>query len=234
MQTNSPLVSVIVPVYNGERYLAETLESLRAQTHRPLEVIVVDDGSADGSAGIAERFAPLVRLVRQPHAGVSAAHNRGITQARGEFLSFLDADDLWPEDKTARQIAALADRPELDMVYGQMQQFVSPELDPGLMSRKGCSDQVVPGYSKGTLLMRRESFLRVGLFDTSRRLGEFIDWYLRALDIGLRGHMLPQVLLERRIHETNTGTRERDARTDYARILKASLDRRRQGATPNG
>lgn len=230
MTNSEPLVSVIVPVYNGERYLAETLDCIRAQTYRSLDVIVVDDGSTDGSAAVAERYTPFVRLFRQDHAGVGAAQNRGLASAQGELLSFLDADDLWPPDKTALQAAALAESPEMDMAFGQVQQFVSPELDPGLMSRRGYGDQSGPGYSKGTMLIRREAFARVGDFDPSRRVGDFIDWYLRAVELGLRSILLPDILLRRRIHENNTGRRERDARSDFAHILKASLDRRRQAA----
>src|ERR1700758_706720 len=98
------LISVIIPVYNAEKYLAEAIESVLAQTYRPIEVIVVDDGSTDSSADIAKRFAS-VRYCFQSHSGLGATRNRGIDLSQGKFLAFLDADDLWVEDKLTHQMA---------------------------------------------------------------------------------------------------------------------------------
>jgi glycosyltransferase involved in cell wall biosynthesis len=100
-------VSVVIPCYNGERFLEETLISAVGQTHRPLEVIVVDDGSKDASAKLAQSFGPPVRVIRQPNEGESVARNRGVNEAAGDWIAFLDADDAWMPEKTARQLAAL-------------------------------------------------------------------------------------------------------------------------------
>lgn len=106
---NSPdaTVSVIVPCYNGARYLRETLASALGQTRAPLEVLVVDDGSTDDSAGVAEAFGLPVRVIRQANGGESTARNRGIDEARGDWLAFLDADDVWEPHKLERQLAAV-------------------------------------------------------------------------------------------------------------------------------
>ena len=96
------MISCIVPVYNGERYLAETLQSILGQRVGPLEVIVVDDGSTDGTAGVARRFGSAIRVLHQTNAGPAAARNLGLSEARGDFVAFLDADDLWKPDKLAR------------------------------------------------------------------------------------------------------------------------------------
>ena len=225
-----PLVSVIIAVYNGERYLADAIDSVLAQTYRPLEVIVVDDGSTDGSAAVAGRYAPAARCFTQANAGVGAALNFGIGRASGDVLAFLDADDQWAEDKLSRQMAVLAGS-ECDMVFGHVRQFVSPELTPDQRAQLFCPEAPMPGFLKGTLLIRREAFRRVGPFDTTRRLGDFLDWYLRAQEAGLRAVLLPETLLLRRIHDTNMGIRERKSRTDYVHILKAALDRRRVTGT---
>jgi len=103
----NPLISVIIPVYNGERYLAEAIESALAQTWEPVEIIIVDDGSTDGSADVASRFASSVKYDLQPHAGPGAARNRGARLARGDYLAFLDADDLWLKEKLKLQMAAM-------------------------------------------------------------------------------------------------------------------------------
>ena len=228
MRENKPLISVIIPVYNGERYLAEAIESALAQTYRPVEIIVVDDGSTDGTARVAERFSPPARLFFQTKSGVGPARNRGVSKARGSFLSFLDADDLWPPDRLSCQMAAFNADPTLDMVFGHAQQFISPELTGRGKVKLDRAREVMPGYLASVLLIKRESFFRVGTFATNWRVGEFVDWYLKAKEAGLKSTMLDGVVLKRRIHTENMGIRERDFRTDYVRIIKASLDRRRK------
>jgi glycosyltransferase involved in cell wall biosynthesis len=222
------LVSVIIPVYNCETYLAEAIDSVLAQTYAPVEIIVVDDGSTDGSAQVAARYAPRVRCLHQENSGIGAARNRGIEQASGNLLTFLDADDLWSPDKLARQVVALDLDPKLDMIFGLARQFRSPDLEAEVATAATATETVMVGYVPGTMLIRRESFARVGLFATGWRVGEFVDWYARAMDLGLKSHMLQEVVLNRRLHDTNIGIVAPNARADYLRVLKASLDRRRE------
>jgi glycosyltransferase involved in cell wall biosynthesis len=101
------LISCIVPVYNGERYLGETLDSIFAQTYQPLEIIVVDDGSTDGTATVAASYGQRVRYLCQTNQGKAAARNRGFGAAQSEFIAFIDADDLWHPEKLTRQITRL-------------------------------------------------------------------------------------------------------------------------------
>jgi glycosyltransferase involved in cell wall biosynthesis len=228
---NEPLTSVVIAVYNGEKYLQAAIESVLAQTHPAPDVIVVDDGSTDNSAAIARSFGHSLRCECQPHSGLGAAMNHGISLAQGQFLAFLDADDLWPEDKLARQHHAFAQDASLDMVFGHITQFLSPELDDAAKARIYCPPDPMPGYSTGTMLIKRESFHRVGPFATVWQVGVFVDWYLKATEAGLKSIMLPDVLLYRRLHTTNVGIVHRDSRADLLRILKASLDRRRKAAS---
>lgn len=230
MMREKPLISVVIPVHNCEQYLAEALESALAQTYRPIEVIVVDDGSTDASADAAQRFVPPVRYCWQSHSGAAAARNLGMDLATGSFLAFLDADDLWAEDKLSLQMAAFDADPELDMVFGHVQQFISPELTDTAEARLRYSAEKLPGYAPSAALIRRDALLQVGPFEWRLDVGEFMDWYLRAIDRGLKGLMLPEVVARRRLHTENLGLRERGSRGDYVRILKASLDRRRRGS----
>lgn len=211
------LVSVIVPVYDGERFLADALESVLAQTYRPLDLIVVDDGSTDRSAAVAQKY-PEVRYVYQPHAGLGAALNCGIQAARGEMFSFLDADDLWAPEKLEIQTACLHDDSTLEGVFAHVAHFQGDAVSE--------LSNPMEGYFKGTLLIRRDAFFRVGLFDPQWRVGDFIDWFIRAQEQGVKTVMLPDVLLKRRVHEDNMSTRERGQRKAYVHILKAALDRR--------
>jgi glycosyltransferase involved in cell wall biosynthesis len=224
---NRSLVSVIIPVYNCERYLAEAIESVLAQSYQPIEIIVIDDGSTDGSDQVAKRFSPLVQYFYQPNSGLGVARNSGVNLARGDYLAFLDADDIWMKDKLILQIAAFQGNPGLDFVFGHVQQFISPELDENQKSNLYCPDEKMPGYCAGAMVTKRKSFVRVGSFETNRQIGEFIHWYIRAKEQGMKSFILPEVVLGRRLHTDNMGIRARDSRTDYVRILKASLDRRR-------
>jgi glycosyltransferase involved in cell wall biosynthesis len=204
----TPLVSVIIPVYNYDRYLAEAIESVLNQTYRNREVIVVDDGSTDQSGEVARGFADRgVRYCAQIHAGIGPTRNKGVEVSQGDFIAFLDADDRWPEEK--------------------LQLRNGPEWEAGVKLKKLPLAGVVPGIVPGTMLIKREAFLRVGKFPGGLKVGEFIDWYARAVELQVRSLILPDLFLWRRIHDSNQGVRERQSVSDYARVLKAKLDRKR-------
>jgi glycosyltransferase involved in cell wall biosynthesis len=215
------LVSVVVPAFNAEQHIAEAVNSVLAQTYQPVEILVVDDGSSDATREIVAGFGPRVRSFAQTNAGAGAARNRGIAQATGRYIAFLDADDLWPPPKLARQVEILEQNPACRMVFGHVQQF-----------RQGGEDLggPAPGFVPGTLLARREAFAKAGLFSTGLKVGEFIDWYARASEAGLKGRLEPDVWLRRRIHGNNLGVRERGSRGDYLRVVKDAIDRRRRAA----
>lgn len=225
----NPLVSVIIPVYNYERFLAEAIESVLSQTYRQLEVIVVDDGSTDRSGEVAKSFASQgVSYCPQVHAGIGPARNKGVELARGDFLAFLDADDRWPEEKLERQLRTFENDPALEMVFGQALQLQNgPAWEAGVRDKNLAVPGMVPGMVPGTMLIKRDSFLRVGNFKDGLKVGEFIDWYARAVELKIRCLVLPELLLWRRIHDSNQGVRERQSVSDYARVLKAKLDRAR-------
>jgi glycosyltransferase involved in cell wall biosynthesis len=217
---NPELVSVVVAVRDSERFLGEAIESILAQDYEPLELIVVDDGSTDGTAEVARSYLPAVRVVSQAPLGVGAALNTGIGRAQGPLLAFLDADDVWLPGKLAVQTAALRERPDVDVVFAHVEQFF--DADPG-----AAAIAAQPGWAKQTMLIRRAAFDRVGPFSTELRLGDFIDWWARATELGLTSLMLPDLCARRRLHDDNSGIRFHAERDDYLRVLKAALDRRR-------
>jgi glycosyltransferase involved in cell wall biosynthesis len=227
MEQNNHLVSVIIPVYNGGRYLGEAIESVLSQTGFPLEIIVVDDGSTDDTASIAQNFGASIRYHYQINGGAGAARNQGVVLARGNFLAFLDADDLWMVDKLKRQWAAFEADHDLELAFGHIQQFYSPELTREEKDRLSIPVEIMPGNHAGTMLIKKETFLRVGLFKPDLRVGEFIDWYARATELNIKSIMLTDVVMKRRIHKTNMGILHRDQRSGYVHALKAALDRRR-------
>ncbi len=219
-------ISVIIPVYNGARYLAEAVGSVLAQTYLPDEIIVVDDGSTDESAAVARKYTPRIRLAQQPNLGAAAARNRGVELAQGALLAFLDADDLWLPDKLERQVAALAAAPYPDMVFGQVEQFCSSDLAEE--TRFADVDRVMTGLHVGAMLIRTVTFKSVGLFRTDVRVGEFVDWYSRAVEAGVRGLVLPDLVMRRRLHADNLMRHTQNAAEEYLAILRDTLRRRRQ------
>lgn len=227
----APLVSVMIPSYNPGPYLAEAIESVLAQTYEPLELIVVDDGSTDGSGEIAEGYGDALTFVRQENGGNGAARNTAVAHSQGELYAFLDADDRFLPTKIERQVSTMLERPEVDIVFGHVREFVSPDLPPEIAERLRAPVPDAPWAAPNLMLVRREAFERVGPFSTDLRVGVTVDWYARASEQGLVTEMLPEVVLERRLHASNNGIRERDARYQYLHVLKASMDRRRQSAS---
>jgi glycosyltransferase involved in cell wall biosynthesis len=228
------MVGVVIPVRDGERYLAEALESVLGQTIAPADVVVVDDGSQDETTAVASRYAPQVRCVSQPAQGIGAARNRGVAEVRGEFLAFLDGDDKWPASRLERQLAAFSDVTQPDVVFGQVEQFVSPELPPDARAGLVCPDTPQPAFLANTMLVPRAVWDRVGPFSTTAVRSEFLDWLLRARELGLREILLEDVVLRRRLHASNHGRVMQASGAEYALTLKRALDRRRAAQVPDG
>jgi glycosyltransferase involved in cell wall biosynthesis len=226
-ESGRPLVSVIVPVYNGEKYVIPALESILVQTYRPIEVIVINDGSTDSTAKHLETFGQAIQVFEQPNQGFPTALNNGLARATGELVAFLDADDLWSPEKLALQVAYMDSHPEISMVFSHVQQFISPELDEHDKRTLVCPITSEPGISRISILVRRQVFEHAGYFNPTYKLGDFLDWYARAEDAGFKAHILPQVLAMRRVHKSHTTDRSAQASKGYVRVIKAVLDRRR-------
>jgi len=224
---SSERVTVMIGAYNAGRYLAEAIASVLAQTHPAAQLVVVDDGSTDDTGAIAESYGPPVLAIRQENGGMAASRNRAIQEATGDFFAFLDADDRFRSDKLERQLAVFRDDPELDVVYGHVTEFVSPELDAASLELLRPPRDDAPWPTPNLMLVRRESFFRVGLFSTELKVGIGVDWHARSIEAGLRSAVPPVVVLERRLHAENNGIRQRQLKPQYLHVLKASLDRRR-------
>jgi glycosyltransferase involved in cell wall biosynthesis len=199
-----PTISCIVPVYNGERFLAEALESILGQSYQHLEVIVVDDGSTDGSAAVARKFGGRIRYHRQANAGGPAARDEGIRLSTGELVAFLDSDDLWHPEKLDRQWARFEVRPELDFCFTHVQHFWVAEMEEEAKRFQNHRlSQILPSYLTQALLVRRAVFHKIGTFDTGLKFADAMDWFLRAIHQGLVMELLPEALWYRRMHRAN-------------------------------
>jgi glycosyltransferase involved in cell wall biosynthesis len=168
----NPLVSVIIPVYNGEAFLREALDSVFAQDYAPLEVIVADDGSTDSSAAIAESFEGVTCL-RLGRGGVSRARNLAVEAAGGEFLAFLDADDVWMPGKTASQVALARAHPKAGFVLcHRVHKF---EGDVPSWFHGPIDGSPSPAFEPSSWLVRRRAFEEVGHFDEGSARGTW-EW----------------------------------------------------------
>jgi glycosyltransferase involved in cell wall biosynthesis len=224
-------VSVIIPLYNCEKYIGEAIDSILGQTFNPYEILVIDDGSTDRSFEIANSFNPPVRVISKPNGGTASALNRGISEAQSQYLAFLDADDLWRKDKLEKQVNKMKEDPELDCVFGYVHQFHSPELSLQARQMIECPTEPQEGIVAPAMLIKKDAMMRVGLLNESFIEAEFIEWYSRAREHELKIHLLEDIVLDRRLHLDNKSRRLREDK--YKAILKISkgiINRHRKGS----
>jgi glycosyltransferase involved in cell wall biosynthesis len=195
-----PLVSVVIAVHDGELYLREAISSVVSQDYRPLEVVVVDNGSTDSSGAIAASFADPVRVVRREGRLPAEGRNRGILESRGEYIAFLDADDRYRPGKLAAQVALLERDPEAAVCLCTVESFWEPGLEAE-RDRYLAAGKVRATHTFDGMLARREVFDEVGLLRTSTRHGDQVEWFLRATDAGVSTIVMEAVLVDRRMHE---------------------------------
>jgi glycosyltransferase involved in cell wall biosynthesis len=236
MPPEHQLVSCVVPTFNAARYLPQALASILDQTHGELEVVVVDDGSEDDTLAIAATAGSRVRVVQQTRLGPAATRNRGVQEARGAFLAFLDPDDLWQSDKLELQLRCFEADPALDLCVSHARLIWEPEAaeQAQRLQHLPRASEPVPGFATTTLLARRQVFETVGLFDPDLWFADAVDWFLRAEAAGLKRLLLPEALTLHRMHGRNLSQRrEQDSRQEFLRIVKRWADRRRTLGPPS-
>lgn len=221
-----PQVSVIIAVYNGEKYLSAAIDSVLSQTFDDFELIIINDGSTDKTEEIIKKYSSEKIIYHlQQNQGQASAINNGIELSKAKYITLLDADDIFPANKLALQIDILNSMPEIDMVFGYVKQFISPELPDDVKKKRKCSETPMAGYVPSGMMFRKTCIRQVGAFDSQWHLGFFIDWYMRAKQAGLKDYLLNEILLERRIHDHNQGVLLRAHYHDYLKILKTGLQR---------
>ncbi|MFW6060755.1 MAG: glycosyltransferase family 2 protein [Phycisphaeraceae bacterium] len=220
-------VSCIIPAHNAARYLEETVASVLAQTRPVDEIVVVDDGSTDDTARLAESFGAPVRCERlASERGPAGTRNFGVQCTSGEFVAFLDQDDLWMPEKTERQLEAFDAHPALDLCLTHVQRLWSDALrDRRLRLAHVPRANRAPGYATISLLARRSVFEDVGLLDEALWFSDAPDWLLRARRAGKTLHVLDDVLVWHRMHESNLTERaNRASREEFVDLVKRNLD----------
>ena len=222
-----PETSVVMTALDAERYIDQALQSAFDQTMPPARVIVVDDGSTDDTADIAEAFDSRVRVLRRPHGGIGVSRNAGLEEVDTEYVAFLDADDLWLPTKLERQLDAFAADPSRDAVFCMFDEFVEPgaELPPGTRAARTGQDAALSTGALLPLALVR----RLGPFDAVP-VGDWLAWWGRARTARVHEHVVPEVLVRRRIHDQNNSARQDDGGARFLAIAREHL--RMQRADP--
>lgn len=226
-----PLISIVMPVYNGTRFIQDAINSIMAQNYPAIEIIIVDDGSTDNTREIVERLPQDIRFFSQNNEGPASARNRGIKDVSGEYIAFLDVDDLWPENNLNLLVDILTREPELQLVRGNAQLL---HLDNSTGEYKFMGEPKIsfPDYI-GLALYRRSAFESVGLFDSSLRFGEDTDWYLRAVEKKIKMKRIDEVTLYVRRHGENMTAGKNLVELNKLRVFKKKLDRLRESKSIN-
>ncbi|WP_417598662.1 glycosyltransferase family 2 protein [Pararhodobacter oceanensis] len=226
------LISVIIPVYNGADFLADAIDCVSSQTDAPLEIIIVDDGSVDGSYERARALAPKATVIRQANLGPGAARNTGLRAAKGRLIAFLDVDDLWPDGKLLRQASRMQSEPELSLVLGLVQHVVAPGADHFDMKFEDNDTKTIPFFHFGAGLYRREAFDTVGPVSETLKDSEDHDWFFRFREAGLYWVVENDVGLLYRRHFSNMTKPGPLQQTDVFHVIAQSLARRRKKSAP--
>lgn len=220
-------VSVIIPVYNVENYVAESIESVLVQTYRDFEIIAINDGSTDASLAVLEHYNDKIRIFDQDNQGIALTLNRGITEASGDYIAFIDGDDLWTKDKLEIQTEILRSNPDIDITFAEMEQFLSPDLEhmnQRFKFKKGPS----AGFMRVSALARKEVFQQYGSF-THVDFSEFIYWFDMAREKGIRYNQTRHLVAFRRIRE-NSLSQNPDYYPGLLKFLKSRMDEKRNEA----
>jgi len=235
------LVSVVIPSFNDSRFVRQCLTSVLAQSHGLLDVIVVDDGSNDGTAEIARSFGAPVRVFEQPNSGSAVARNRGLQESRGDYVAFLDADDCWHSRKIELQLRHLESCTECVAVYCRKLEVTDAYAVPSWPSDQDLarelgvsSDSSVSGWlylellrssvvHTSTVMASRDMLSRVGQFDPTLQKGQDLDYWLRLSRLGPI-HMLDEVLSAYRIH-ANSITHRTLPRNYHAYVVERAVAR---------
>ncbi|MER3447564.1 MAG: hypothetical protein C4291_12340 [Candidatus Dadabacteria bacterium] len=227
---NEPTISVILAVKNGERFIASAINSVLASDKRPLEIIVVDGNSVDGTERIAKSF-PIVRFVRQVNRGIADAYNLGVESSRGEFIAFISHDDIWEPHKLSTQVGYMVRNPLIQYTVTKVRHFLEPGQSIPLGFRKELLERECVGYIMETLVARKSLFDLIGNFDTSYLTAEDVDWFARAKDKKIPMAIIPEVLVHKRVHASNASLNAKDNDRQLLRAMRQSIKRQIESNT---
>ncbi len=223
---DQPGISVILIVRDGEKFIAEALESVLCSARRPTEILVIDGGSTDRTLEIAARF-PEVTPVQQRSSGLTNAYNEGIELARGDLLAFISHDDRWLPGKLDHQVGYMVEHPEVLYTVTHVQHVLEPGAAPPRGFRTELLERPVPGLIMEALVARRRCFDIVGRLDPRIGVPSDTDWFARAKDLRVPMAVLPETLVHKRVHGSNASLVEPRINGLLLGALRNSIGRKR-------
>lgn len=220
-------ISVIIPAYNAGRFLPQAIDSIHKQTHKPHEIIVVDDGSDDNTETVVKNITGNIHYHFQENTGVASARNQGLELATGDLITFIDADDIWVKNKIEIQLNLLKNTPQVDIVIGFLRRVAMNEYNS---TNKIYEDQKsgVFALQLGSALIRKGVFQKVGNFDEKMKMSEDLDWFLRVKESKIDVFIHDDVVQYYRQHENNITRDHITTKHSMLKAFKKSLDRRRK------
>jgi len=225
---NNSEISVVIPSYNGEMFIADAIDSILMQTCPAAEIFVVDDGSTDRTESVVSAKSGNIRFIRQQHTGMPAAgRNRGIKETGGKYIAFLDQDDVWPKDTLQIHMENMIKYPELEISVGNIQKMVLTESSERKPEFKQL-DLPENLYMLCSTLIKKTAFENVGFFDENmKHVGSDFDWMLRVREFRLPVIIDDRVTLIYRLHNNNHSKDHELMNRALIEVFKKSMDRRR-------
>lgn len=229
---NADLVSVIIAAFNSEAYLDEAITSVLAQQWEPLELIVVDDGSTDGTRAVARCYGSGVKIVEGSDQGLAATRNRGMAAAHGSAFLHLDADDVLAPDAIRTLMGILKRDKACEIAAGRVSCFFSPEVSDDVALRLSVPAEPQRGHISGVAIIKAEVFGRVGGLDGNYEPASDMEWWLRAGEQGVNVQLVDDVVLRRRIHGNNSSLRNSKSHREVSlRMIREARTRKRPRIT---
>lgn len=223
MNNSKPLISIIIPVFNGELYIKETIESILIQQYEPIEIIVIDDGSTDGSAKIVKQF-PEIQYIYQENAGPVKARNKALLLSTGEFITFIDNDDVYINNSLSQLSNYLINNPKVNIVEGRVQHLFK-------VKNANIFETKTPAFYHcllGSSIYRKSVFKTVGMFEEKLTYGDDADWFMRAWENNIVKHRINATVLLYRRHDTNITNNITDKNQDKVLLFRLKLERQKK------
>lgn len=222
---NIPLISVILPVYNGDKYLNESIRSVINQDFKNFELIIVDGNSVDSTVEIAKKFSES-QIIYQDNQGISDAFNSGIKKAKGKFIAFQSCDDIWTENKLKLQLNFLQNNSDIQYTTSKFKYFKEDNEPIPTGFKEELLEKELNGQTLETFFGRKKLFNEVGLFDTEFSSALDVEWFSRLNDMKIKNHRIDVVLLLKRLHSRNLSLNEKNNRYQILKALRKSINRK--------
>ena len=223
------LISCIVSSFNSEKYIAEAISSILDQTYKHTEIIVADGGSTDNTKEVIQRFNSNIKFITQKILSPAETRNLGFQSSKGNYVAFLDADDLWHPEKLTRQMIRFTENPETDLCITYAEMFWSEDLkNEKIIFRNHPRTKSIPGYATTTLLAKKKVFEIAGKFNKDLWFTDATEWFIRVKGLGLKIHMIEEPLTYHRVHQSNlTKRKSEESREEFLALVKSVLDRKK-------